>query len=189
MTASNFTATNSVVWPHWINEIWMGPPHADLPPVESVRVTFQRPSPVAGLKQKILRIRKRRTAQKRGRALLRSIVSDDQWRDYLRWGAIREIGGRAMYEVGCGWMGHVYELGFDGEPQRKLCLQMGTGHTVHKWTKEDRVAAVLLALRNDEHGTIAKAGVHRWEEQEQHRVRARRGHLRRNRLVSETVDN
>ena len=80
MTASNFTATNSVVWPHWINEIWMGPPHADLPPVESVRVTFQRPSPVAGLKQKILRIRKRRTAQKRGRALLRSIVSDDQWR-------------------------------------------------------------------------------------------------------------
>lgn len=134
-----------------------------------------RPSKIVEIRAR----RKRRKARKRGKELLQSICSLEQWRDYCLYGAVREIGERAIYEVGAGWSGHVYELGFDGQPKRKLCLGMGTGHTGHPWVAEDRIAAILMSFRADEAGTVAKAGVHRWADHERERVKARRGHKRR----------
>lgn len=138
-----------------------------------------RPSKIVELKQKIRRARKRRKARKRGKELLQSICSLEQWREYRRYGSIREVGELAIYEVGAGWQGHVYELGFDGEPKRKLCLGMdASSYEGAPWVPEDRIAAILMALRADEAGTVAKAGVHNWSEHERERVKVRRGHKR-----------
>ena len=129
------------------------------------------------LKEKIVRVRKVRKVKARGLNLLQSIVTPEQWRDFRRYGSVRETGEFAVYEVGCGWIGHVYELDFQGNPLRKLCLQMGVGQAGKQFTKGDRIAAVLLALRDDEAGTVSMAGKHKWKEHEKERVKARRGHL------------
>ena len=204
-TAASFTMTGNgagdSIWTRWIEapnvtdtitlgdsawRFWIDEPNitihpqvgaASLAPVQFAPTP--RPTKVEELKTKLLRVRKRRPALVRGKALLRSIVSEEQWKDYLIYGSIREVGERAIYEIGVGWMGHVYELGLDGEPIRKLCIQMGTGNTACPWVAEDRIAAILLALRADEAGTVATAGVHGWMKNERERVKARRGHKRR----------
>lgn len=174
-------------WRHWMDEpnVTVRRPipvqygRADPAPIQYA----PRPTPAeaksAELKRKLLRVRKRRPALVRGKALLRSIVSEEQWKDYLAFGSIREAGELAIYELGAGWSGHIYEIGLDGEPTRKLCVHMGIGNGGTPWVAEDRIAAVLLALRADEAGTVAKACLHRWEKNEIERVKRRRGHKRR----------
>ncbi len=203
----NGTVTGDSIWTRWIStpnvtdtitlrdsawRFWIDGPNTTFRqpiPVQYGRVEpapiqyAPRPTPAeakaAELKRKLLRVRKRRPALVRGKALLRSIVSEEQWKDYLAFGSIREAGELAIYELGAGWSGHIYEIGLDGEPTRKLCVHMGIGDGLTPWVAEDRIAAVLLALRADEAGTVKKACTHRWENHEKERVKARRGHKRR----------
>lgn len=170
-----------IVWETWIDENGRRlprPRQVRVPANQSVYTPPPPPNPFQVLKQKIKKQRRVRTAKKKGRALLRSICSDEQWKDYLRYGAIREICERAIYEVGAEWSGHIYKIGLDGEPQLKLCVHMGVGQAGKRWVAEDRIAAVLLALRYDEAVTIAKAGVHHFSDEDKRRVKARRGHKR-----------
>ena len=172
------------MWTQWIDENGqrVRPPRVvQQPPIQYTSPA--PPNPFEVLKRKIQKRRVVRSAKKKGRALLRSICSDEQWKDYLRYGSIREIGERAIYEVGAGWSGHIFEIGFDDAPLRKLCVHMGDNYYAqraggHHWIAEDQVAAVLLALRFDEFATVAKAGVHTFGEAEKNRVRSRRGHKR-----------
>lgn len=206
VTATNVTATDLTIrdgiWRSWLNDstanitfrisdgIWQSwNDNVIHTPVRRPRRTDPQivvaPAPpidpiveqLARLKQKLRTAGQRRAAKERGLELLRSLVTEEQWQEFRRYGSIRERGRYAVYEIGCGWSGHVYELSFDGEPLRKLCVQMGIGKGGHQWTKGDRIAAVLLALRHDEQGLVKMAGEHRWGKHERERVRARRGHL------------
>lgn len=173
----------NTVWPLWIDE--NGRRVRARPPAGNVIVhpdpryePAPQPNRFQVLKEKIVSRRKTRKAKKRGRALLRSIVSDEQWKDYLRYGSIREVGEHAIYEIGTGWSGHIFKIGLDGEPQLKLCVHMAMGQYGKRWIVEDRIAAVLLALRHDEAATVAGANVHHFSVEEKRRVKARRGHKR-----------
>ena len=179
-TASQSITLGDVVWTQWIDENGrrIRPPLVVQQPPPIQYNSPAPPNPFQVLKKKIKKQRRVRTAKKKGRALLRSICSDEQWKDYLRYGAIREVCERAIYEVGAEWSGHIYKIGFDGEPQLKLCVHMGVGQAGKRWVAEDRIAAVLLALRYDETVTIAKAGVHHFSDEDKRRVKARRGHKR-----------
>lgn len=156
------------IWTEWVGN-QAGPTNVVHAPPQRTKIQL--------LKEKIVRVRKGRRVKERGLDLLRSIVTAEQWRDFRRYGSVREAGEHAVYEVGCGWIGHVYELDFQGNPLRKLCLQMGVGQAGKTFTKGDRIAAVLLALRHDEAGTVSMAGKHGWLPHEKERVKARRGHL------------
>lgn len=171
------------IWTEWVENS----DHTRVP-LQSERVENQagptnvvyappRKTKIEVLKEKIVRVRKGRKVKERGLDILRSIVTAEQWSDFRRYGSVREVGEHAVYEVGCGWIGHVYELDFQGNPLRKLCLQMGVGQAGKSFTKGDRIAAVLLALRHDEADTVSMAGKHGWLPHEKERVKARRGHL------------
>lgn len=190
ISATNFTLRDTdIIWSRWANQVITSPASATFRIVDggsSSNVDVQclpedseerrKRAHLAAAKSRLIRTRKRRRTRENGRELLRRLVSAEQWRDFLRYKSIREIGEFAVYEIGCGWIGHVYEIGFDGQPKRKLCLQTGPGNS-DGWCPEDRIVAILMALRTDEAGTVAKAGVHGWHTHERERVAARRGHL------------
>ncbi len=179
-TASPTTTLANFVWTEWIDENGRRIRPAVQQPQPPVQYAPPPPpNPFTVLKKKLIRRRVVRTAKKKGRALLRSICSDEQWKDYLRYGSVREIGERAIYEVGAGWSGHIYEIDFKDEPLRKLCVHMAIGQAGKHWIDEDRIAAVLLALRHDEAVTVAKACTHHFSEEQKRRVKARRGHKRK----------
>jgi len=179
-TTGTTITLRDVVWDQWIDENGR---RIRLPArVAEPAINYAPPpppNPFHVLKHKLQRRRIVRSAKKKGRALLRSICSDEQWKDYLRYGSIREIGERAIYEVGAGWTGHIYEIDFKDVPLRKLCVHMAIGRAGKHWIDEDRIAAVLLALRYDEVGTVAEACTHHFSEEQKRRVQARRGHKRR----------
>lgn len=185
VTRSDTVATDNAVWPMWVEGlsntgtattgtlVWLNwvEDTSGRYPITSTTTVWREPNQAKG---RIIQTRKLRRCQKRGRELLRSIVSPEQWKEYRQYQSIREVGALAIYEVGCGWMGHVYQIGFNGEPERKLCLQMGA--RMNEFGNEDRIAAIILALRENEAATVARAGVHHWGEHERERIKARRGH-------------
>jgi hypothetical protein len=136
-----------------------------------------RRSILSGLKQRILRSRKQRVIKANADQLLRRVIGEALYQEWLRHGSIRFPGSDGgLFEVNPKWSGMVYEL--DPKTQqakRKLCV-----HPSSKFPVEDRVAALFLGLKHDERGIMAKANLNRFDTHEQEAVSKRR--LGRNRL-------
>ena len=123
------------------------------------------------LKLRLRHARERRRIRANASGLLRTLLTADQWKEYRRFGSVRVAGKDHVYEVGGGrgWEGMIYKLDFQGVPVAKLCC-----HPSHDYPTEDRVAAVVLALRSDEDAVIREANVHQFREHEKERVKLRR---------------
>jgi len=138
----------------------------------------EEPSQERLLRDRLERRRVDRVVEARARSLLRRILTDEEWLDYERHGSVRIVGRLGAYEVGGGsgfgepgrgWQGMIYRLDAAGEPAEKLCC-----HPPLEYPLEDRIAAVVLALRTNEEGVLRKANRHAWKPHERERVRLRR---------------
>jgi hypothetical protein len=109
----------------------------------------------------------------RAEALLRAIISKEQWEDFRRYGSVRIKGASgAMYEIGSGrggWSGMVYKLDEHGEPIAKLCV-----HPSWRFPDADRIAALILAISADEEKVLRMANPNAFHEHEKERVKQRR---------------
>lgn len=154
-TGSSYTTSGQVVyWRSWASD-------AD-------REAARRRREQAALKSRL----ERSPIRKRAAALLRRLLSDDQWRDYEQHESVRVVGSQGgLYEVGHNnWEGMLVKLDPQTEqPIEKLCC-----HPSASYPAEDRIATMVLALQTDEPSILAKANRHPWKQYERERVEKRR---------------
>jgi len=124
-------------------------------------------------KDEIKRKREAEKKRKRAEALLKSILTIEEWDDYRLYDSVRVRGQKGIYDIGMGWQGMIYRLDHQGEPMDKLCC-----HPPGQYPAADRIAAVVLALRADESAVLKEANVHSFYGDEKRRVKARRAHRR-----------
>jgi hypothetical protein len=102
-------------------------------------------------RQKSLRIR--RTAE----AMLLSLLTDEQAREWKRRKAIRHVGRAGIFEINPAFGGELYLLDHAGKAKDKFCV-----HASRAFPMEDRAAALLLALRADEDVVLQRANRNGW---------------------------
>ncbi len=106
----------------------------------------------------------------RAAVLLKSLLTEPEWLEYKEHDSILVLGSDdILYEVGySGWQGMIYAIGPDGSIAQKLCC-----HPPHDYPRDDRVAAVMLALRSDAAGVVQKANSYPLCDDEKNMVRRR----------------
>lgn len=183
---------NTVVWRSWVNDATGCDNSSNTINVDGHTHRFEggiyRPESAEEKAKRVARQTRERLKRQRlevraavrAASLLKSILTAQQWNDWLRFGSVRIVGKKGIYDVGAGkgwgeagrgWQGMIYRLDHNGEPQEKLCC-----HPPSSYPDEDRVAAVVLALRADEDDVLRKANSHAWGDHEKERVRLRRAH-------------
>jgi hypothetical protein len=128
-------------------------------------------------KIEIIRRRRQVSIDEKANALLRSILTDEEWREYRQYGSVRILGSLGgAYEVGQGrlpggrgWEGSLYKLAPDGSAEQKLCI-----HAPLEYPVGDRMVALILTLRTNEQWVLDEANVHPLTPHEQQKVKLRR---------------
>jgi hypothetical protein len=124
--------------------------------------------------RKMAERRAKKEIERRAKELLESILTPEELEGYRKHGSVRIRGQHGIYDVGSGWSGMIFMLDHDGEPKYKLCC-----HPSFNYPTADRIAAVVLALKADEEGVLARANRHMFSEMDRRRVKAWRGHRRK----------
>jgi len=101
------------------------------------------------IKHRLERAKVRRTAA----AMLKTILSSEQWRDWQRYRAIRFRGRAGVFEINPASGGELYLLDHEAKvAKEKFCV-----HAPSSYPTEDRVASLLLALMADEDVVLQRA--------------------------------
>ncbi len=122
-------------------------------------------------KRQIKARRKQSEIDERAERLLLSLLNEEEQRDFKRYGSLRIVGKKNVYEIG---QRHdlVTVMDKKGVPQHNLCL-----HASLHYPKLDRLAATLLALRFDEEAVIKRGNFNSLRTREADHIMARRGHM------------
>ncbi len=122
-------------------------------------------------KRGILARRKQSEIDERAEQLLLALLNEEEQRDFARYGSLRIVGKKNVYEIG---QRHdlVTVMDKKGVPQHNLCL-----HPSLHYPKLDRLAATLLALRFDEDAVIKRGNFNSLRTREAEHIMARRGHM------------
>lgn len=144
------------------------------PPDEETRLRWERDAAAARVKADRLAREQRRdriVARRKARRLLRSVLSQGQWSDWVRYRSVRvEASGGGTIEVGAE-PHKLYVIDANGRPVKKLCVIAPM-----EYCDEDRMVALLLALRVDEAGTLKLGNPNTFQTGEKERVVARQAH-------------
>lgn len=182
-TTSSTSTTNSVIWNAWVTtadglmvcsssggDAWAPtnaqPRTVDLAAQERAARRWKQAELRDRIKRRMQRARQRRVAE----AMLRDVLSAEQWRDWQRFRSVRLRGKRGLFEINPASLGELYLLAPDGKKvAEKFCVHASSAFCV-----EDRVVALVLALQSDEDEVMRRANRPKVTVEEERRVVARR---------------
>jgi len=184
-TASSLTSTCDLIWPNWVqgtgtaglttatmttnisNVVW----HEWCDPGNRVTIYGDQASVPSMSAQPARRNINEIQKKRRGRALLRSVLSQEQWEDWELHRSVRVEGESGdLYEVVDGF---AYRL------ERGIVTAKFCWHGVGGYCIEDRIAAFILKLRTREAGFLRETHLNSFQEHEKRRVVLRREGRRR----------
>ena len=124
-------------------------------------------------RRQFARRRRQLKIDQKAEALLRMVLTPDQWLEYRRFGSVRLRIGELVYEVGAGWAGNLAEFDLQGKLKRRLCV-----HAPPDYPVGDRIATLILGLKDNpgrvlglanDHGLPSEHETRRWELRRMHR--------------------
>lgn len=168
---SNITsaATNNVVWGAWQTQPITAryTTYNYAPPQETDEQKKQRVREER--KRKLLHARKQKQINRTAAAMLKELLTSEQWQDWQRFRAVRHVGRRGIFEINPGYGGELYLLDHAGKAKGKFCV-----HAPRDYPVADRVASLLLSLQTDEDEVMKKANRNEFFADEAQRLEQRK---------------